>query len=131
MPTTETTLRVRYAETDAQGVVHHANYAVWFEEGRSDYLRQKGLNYRDFERDGYFVVVVGLETRFRSPAFYEDELQLETSLENARGKLLVFTYRLLREGVELATGKTTHLIIDRERRQVRLPEELVAAMERL
>ena len=74
-------LTVRYAETDAQGVVHHSNYLVWFEEGRSEYLRQIGLNYTVFERAGFYIVVAHAQTRYRAPAYYEDCLTVETTLE--------------------------------------------------
>lgn len=126
MATTTTSLIARYAETDAQGVVHHANYLVWFEEGRSDYLRQLGLNYSDFERDGFFVVVAEAEVRYRAPAFYEDQITIRTTLERCRGKLLEFTYQATNAtGVVLAEGRTLHVVLDRERRAVNLPAQII------
>ena len=82
------TLIVRYAETDAQGVVHHANYLTWFEEGRSEFLRQLGMNYSDFERAGFFVVVAHAEVDYRAPAFYEDLVTVMVPLEKARSRVL-------------------------------------------
>lgn len=123
--TTALDLTVRYAETDAQGVVHHSNYLVWFEEGRSDFLRQNGLNYTDFEKAGFFIVVAEAETRYRSPAFYEDTLIIETTLDRHKGKLMKFSYRVLRDGELLATGRTTHIVLDAARRPAALPPELM------
>src|SRR5512134_3308519 len=109
--TTSFDLIVRYAETDAQGVVHHANYLVWFEEGRSDYLRQKGLCYSDMERSGFFVVVAEAQVQYKASAFYEDRITIETTLQRARGKILEFTYRALNQaGTTLAEGRTLHVV---------------------
>lgn len=126
MATTTTSLIVRYAETDAQGVVHHANYLSWFEEGRSDYLRQLGLHYRDFEIGGFFVVVVEAEVRYRAPAFYEDQISIRTTLERCRGKVLEFTYQITNDtGTLLAEGRTLHFVLDREKRPVNLPDYII------
>ncbi len=114
-------LTVRYAETDAQGIVHHAGYLVWFEEGRSDFLRRRGIPYSELERAGYYVVVAGAELRYRTPAFYEDRLTVETILRRARGKFLEFGYRVLRGEMLLVEGTTRHVVVDRDRRPVSLP----------
>ena len=119
------TLTVRYAETDAQGVVHHSNYLVWFEEGRSEYLRQIGLNYTGFERAGFYIVVAQAETRYRAPAYYEDFLTVETTLEQMRGKMMKFSYRVIRGDEVLAEGKTTHIVLNAERKPTSLPAELL------
>ncbi len=116
------TLTVRYAETDAQGVVHHANYLVWFEEGRSEFLRQQGCFYSDMERDGFFVIVVQATVDYRAPSFYEDRITVATTLEKGKGRLLEFSYRATnQDGVLVAEGRTRHLVIDAERQLVSLP----------
>lgn len=126
MVTTTTDLIVRYAETDAQGVVHHANYLVWFEEARSDFLRQLGLAYSDMERDGFFVVVSEIGVTYRSPAFYEDRISVETTLAKARRRLLEFTYRIRnREGRLLVEGRTRHIVVGPDKRPVSLPKSLL------
>ena len=126
MTTTESQLIVRYAETDAQGIVHHSNFLIWFEEGRSDYLRQQGLNYTDFEKSGYFVVVVEATTRYKAPAYYEDRLSVRTTLARAQGKILEFTYEVVnQQGTLLAEGRTLHLVLGRDRRPVALPQALI------
>ena len=118
------TLTVRYAETDAQGVVHHANYLTWFEEGRSEFLRQLGMNYSDFERAGYLVVVAHAEADYRAPAFYEDRVTVTTTLEKVRSRMLEFTYRVVNQAdVLLATGRTVHVVTGRDRRPASLPQE--------
>lgn len=127
--TTSFDLTVRYAETDAQGVVHHANYLVWFEEGRSDHLRQRGLCYSEIERSGYFVVVAEAQVQYKAPAFYEDRITIETTLRRARGKILEFTYRALNHaGSTLAEGRTLHVVLGADRRPVSLPAEVVAKL---
>lgn len=120
------TLTVRYAETDAQGVVHHAGYLVWFEEGRSDFLRQQGVHYRDFEKSGFFVVVAEARVKYRAPAFYEDRVTIETTLERVRGKLIEFSYRARNEdGALLAEGRTVHIVVGADKKPVPLPDDLV------
>ena len=126
--TTRFNLAVRYAETDAQGIVHHSNYLVWFEEGRSEFLRQNGMNYTNFEKNGFFIVVAEAETRYRLPAYYEDNLVIETTLEKIRGKMLKFRYRVLRGEELLAEGRTTHIVLNTERKPVVLPPELLAPL---
>ncbi len=116
------TLTVRYAETDAQGIVHHSRYLIWFEEGRSDFLRQQGLHYRDFEAAGYFIVVAEAQVRFRAPARYEDRVTINTTLERQRGKFIEFSYRALGEGGELlAEGRTLHFVLGPDRKPATLP----------
>nr|WP_320116115.1 thioesterase family protein [uncultured Desulfuromonas sp.] len=102
---------VRYAETDAQGVVHHATYPVWFEEGRSDFLRQLGTPYSEWEEMGYYVVVADLSLRYLAPAFYEDQLTVETSLQRLKKRLIEFSYRILREDEVIVQGSSRHLIV--------------------
>ncbi|NLC71850.1 MAG: acyl-CoA thioesterase [Desulfuromonadaceae bacterium] len=123
------TLTVRYAETDAQGVVHHANYLTWFEEGRSELLRQKGMHYSDIERAGFFVVVAHAAINYRAPAFYEDRVTVTTSLEKIHRRILEFAYRAVnQDGMLLAEGRTVHVVIGKDRRPTSLPPEW---MERL
>ena len=131
MAAVRTELTVRYAETDAQGIVHHANYLVWFEEGRSEFLRRNGFRYSELEKAGYFVVVAEAEVRYRAPAFYEDRLIVETSLCRMRPKFLDFRYRILGpQDRLLAEGRTRHMVLGRDHRPASLPRECVAALQR-
>ncbi len=131
MPTScRSDVTVRYAETDAQGIVHHANYLVWFEEGRSEFLRQQGFHYSDLEKAGYYVVVAEAEVRYRSPAFYEDRLSVETTLVRLRRKLLEFRYRIFDfQGKNLAEARTVHMVLGRDRRPTGLPQEFVERLQ--
>ena len=125
-----TKLTVRYAETDAQGIVHHSNYLVWFEEGRSEFLRQQGFRYSELEKAGYYVVVAEAEVRYRAPAFYEDRLIVETTLCRLRRKLLEFRYRILGpENKLLVEGRTLHMVLGRERRPTGLPQEFIDCLQ--
>lgn len=125
------TLIARYAETDAQGVVHHANYLTWFEEGRSEFLRQQGCFYTDMERDGLFVIVAQATVDYRSPSFFEDRITIATTLDKSKGRLLEFSYRATNQhGVLVAEGRTRHLILDAERRLISLPEKYQQILHR-
>ncbi len=120
----ETRVRVRYAETDQMGVVYHANYLVWFEVGRVEFIRQLGLDYKAMEQeDGCGIAVVQVEARYRAPARYDDELVIETRLLAARGAVVRFGYRILRErdGALLCEGESGHVVVDREMKRTRLP----------
>src|ERR1700710_452526 len=93
----ETRVRVRYAETDQMGVVYHANYLVWFEVGRVEFIRQLGLDYKSMEREeGCGIAVVDVSARYKLPARYDDELIVQTRLVAARGALVRFAYRIVR-----------------------------------
>ena len=125
-----TELTVRYAETDAQGIVHHANYLVWFEEGRSEFLRQNGFCYSELEKSGYYVVVAEAEVRYRAPAFYEDRLIVETTLVRLRRKLLEFRYRIVgAQDKLLVEGRTRHMVLSHDHRPASLPQAFVAALQ--
>jgi acyl-CoA thioester hydrolase len=77
-PCSTTTLRVRYADTDAMGVAYYANYFIWFEVARTDLLRSIGGNYRDMEAEGVLLPVIEADCRYRRPARYDDELEIRT-----------------------------------------------------
>jgi len=110
-----TQIRVRYAETDAQGIVHHAVYPVWFEEGRSDFLRKIGVAYSHWEHQGYFVVVADLSIRYLKPALYEDQLTVVTSIKRFKKRLMEFNYQVMDDsGAIITHGSTRHLIMDKE-----------------
>src|SRR6476620_10373249 len=124
MTTGETTIRVRYAETDRMGLLHHANYLVYFEQGRTDLLRSCGLSYKDLEDRGYLLVITKAEIRYRSPARYDDLLTLRTMVVRTTSVRIDHRYELLRDGVLLAEGTTTLACVDRDGRVQAPPEEL-------
>ena len=120
----ETTIRVRYAETDRMGFLHHANYLVYFEQARTELLRSHGLSYRDLEDKGYLLVLTKLEVRYRRPARYDDLLTLRTTVVKTTAVRIDHRYELLRGDVLLAEGSSTLACIDREGRVQTLPEVL-------
>src|SRR5437879_561238 len=126
----EARIRVRYAETDKMKVVYHSNFIVWFEVGRVELLRQLGFSYRDMElQDDCHIAVVDVRCRYKSPAYYDDELVIRTRLKNLRGSLLVFDYRVQRLSDEmiLAEGETTHLVVNAKMEKTVLPEKYLSA----
>jgi acyl-CoA thioester hydrolase len=118
------TFRVRFAETDQMGVAHHGAYVVWFEAGRVEWLRERGLSYRAFEDDGLSLAVSELRLRYRRAVRFDDELTLDTRLVALRSRGCAFAYTLtLSESGELvATGESDHVATDRSGRAVRIPE---------
>jgi acyl-CoA thioester hydrolase len=122
----ETRVRVRYQETDQMGVVYHANYLVWFEVGRVELLRQRGMTYRDIElEEGCGLAVVEVAARYKVPARYDDELTIETRVVMARGPVVKFAYRILRvvDGVLLCEGETMHVVVGRDMKRRALPKK--------
>jgi acyl-CoA thioester hydrolase len=127
----ETRLRVRYAETDQMGVVHHANYLIWMELARVDWCESRGFHYRDMEKeDGIFLAVVETSCRHHRPAHFDDQICVRTVVEEANARVARIGYEIYRcpENELLATGFTKHLyvtreMVTREMRAVRLPEK--------
>ncbi len=117
----EITIRVRYAETDRMGLLHHANYFVYFEMGRTEMLRQRGVSYREVEDSGHFLVIVDLGCKYRRPAYYDDLLTLRTTVARVTHVKIVHNYQLLRDGQLLAEGHSTLACVDRDGRPQELP----------
>ncbi len=126
----ETSIRVRYAETDQMGVVYHANYFVWFEVGRVELIRQIGFDYRTMEQeDGIKIAVVEATCRYKSPARYDDQLIVRTRIAESRGSILRFAYKLHRAADDhlLAEAATTHIVVNREMQRAPMPQRYAAA----
>src|SRR4051812_26824885 len=121
MTSGEITIRVRYAETDRMGLLHHANYLVYFEQGRIELLRSQGLAYKDIEDQGHLLVLTKVEVRYRSPARYDDLLTLRTTIVRTTAARIDHRYELLRGDVLLAEGTSTLACIDREGRLQEIP----------
>jgi acyl-CoA thioester hydrolase len=119
-------VRVRYSETDQMGVVYHANYLVWFEVGRVELMRQRGLDYRRMEaEEGCGIAVVEATARYKAPARYDDELIVETRVLKVRGPIIHFGYRILRveDGLLLCEGETVHVVVGRDMKRRRIPKK--------
>ena len=128
----ETRIRVRYVETDQMGVVYHSNFLIWFEVGRVEAMRELGFDYKDMEReDGCFIAVVDARCRYKSPAYYDDEILVRTRMTNVRGSLIHFHYDIVRavDGTLLAEGETTHIVTDRNMQKREMPEKYRDAFE--
>jgi acyl-CoA thioester hydrolase len=127
----ETTFRVRYAETDASGVVYHANYIIWFEHGRGDWFWQQGRDYhRDVEARGLNWPVVELGARYLAPARYGDLVTVKTWLKEIRSREFTLAYEIINAETKqlLCTGWTKHLNVNAEWRVVAIPADLRALM---
>lgn len=120
---------MRFADTDAMGVAHHANYLAFFEMGRVEAMRQIGVEYASVVRRGLHLVVVDATVRYRQPAFFDDLLLVDTHATDVGGVRFTFVYEIRREkdGVIVASGQTVHACVDAQTlRPVRLPDWLRA-----
>ncbi|HLK60162.1 MAG TPA: thioesterase family protein [Chthonomonadaceae bacterium] len=121
------TVRVRYAETDQMGIVHHANYLIWFEAARSAFCRERGIDYAQMERDGMILPLMEAHCRYLRPAHYEEEIVVRSRVVELRRSLLRIEYAVERGAELLATGETLQMLLDREtRKPKRFPQELAA-----
>ena len=120
----ETQFPVRYAETDAMGVVHHATYLVYFEEGRSQYMRDMGSDYALVEANGYQLPVTETSIRFLGSLRYGDRVTVRTRIEENRSRRVSFSYEILKNGDDtvLVTGYTRHVWTDAEGKVTRVPD---------
>jgi acyl-CoA thioester hydrolase len=119
-------LRVRYAETDQMGVVYHANYLVWCEIGRTDFIRRAGRSYADLERDGVLLAVSDASLRFHASARYDDPIRVHTSLTQVGSRGMRFDYRIVRADTDtlLVSASTALVSINRDGRLTTLPVEV-------
>ncbi len=119
-------LRVRVADTDLMGVVYNSNFLVWFEIGRTELIRSRGISYAEVERRGYSLPVIEARFSVRRPARYDDLLTIETRLCELRSRKVVFRYQIRRDGELLVEGETSHVPTRHgdETRAVVIPEWL-------
>ena len=131
MTTFETTVRVRYAETDAMGVVHHASYFVWLELTRVEWLKACGLDYKELERNGFFLPVVEANLKYHAPTFFDDEVRIKlmppSDIQRVRFTL---TYKLFRDETRIADGKTVHVFLNKERQLIKPPSFFMEALRK-
>ena len=128
-PVHTTTSRVLYGDTDAAGVVYYANYLRFFEKGRTEYMRDLVLTYREIENQGLLLPVIECYSRYKAPAAYDDLLVIETSLAELKNVSCRFNYRIFRDDkksrVLLAKGYTIHASVNRDGKLTKLPEPLL------
>lgn len=118
------TFRVRYAECDPMGYLHHANYWVYFEEVRTELLRRHGFRYRDLEAEGVLFVVHKLACTFRRPVRYDDQVEVECRVERITHTRVDHAYRVTREGELLTEATSTLACVDRSGRPMVMPRSL-------
>ncbi len=118
----EIEIRVRYAETDRMGLLHHANYLVYFEQARTELLRQQGLTYKNMEDEGFLLVLTKVEVKYRSPARYDELLTIRTSVARVTPVRIDHSYQVFRDGQLLADASTTLACVDRNGKIQALPE---------
>jgi acyl-CoA thioester hydrolase len=116
------------------GVVYHANFFVWMEVGRVELMRSLGFEYRQMEvEDDCHLPVVDARCRYKSPAYYDEQIVIRTELRNVRGSLIHFVYEVVRpgDGTILAEGETTHLVVNARMEKRILPERYRTAFASL
>lgn len=121
----EISFRVRYSETDAQGIVHHSSYISYLEEARVDYIRQRGTSYSDLVRTGYFLSVTELNIRYARPAIFDNLLTVRCWITQLRSRGITFEYEIVNTetGVRLVTGISKHVCVDHNGQVARIPEQ--------
>src|SRR5688572_3760589 len=120
----EIEIRVRYAECDPMGYLHHSKYFEFFEMGRTELLRKAGIRYRDLEDRGILFVVAKVQCRFRRPGRYDDMLKLHVEIARQTHARIDHTYKLYRDGVLLCEAETTLACVNREGRIIPIPDEM-------
>ncbi len=129
--TSEVEFRVRYAETDQMKVVHHRNYLVWCELGRTDLIRRLGASYAEIEKQGILLAVVEANLRYHAPARYDDLIRVRTTLKDARSRSVTFEYIIENAdtGEKLVTARTMLASINGDGKLVTMPEQMRRSLE--
>ena len=122
----ETTFYVRFAETDLMGIVHHSQYVVWMEEGRSDFMRRKGFTFDQWEAANVGFAVSEMNLRYHAPARYSERVTVRTWVESLRSRQIVFGYEIINADSRLllVTGTVKLLAVDRQNQVRTLPHEV-------
>jgi len=126
----ETEIRVRYQETDSMGVVYYSNYFVWLEVARTEYLRAKGISYKQLEDEGFYLMVASAACQYKFPARYDDLVKITTWVPEIRNSSLKFAHKLFVNEKIVATGESTHVFTNKTWRPVRVPDALKKLLEK-
>lgn len=131
LKTSEIKLRVRYGETDQMGIVYYGNYAQYFEVGRTEWLRNFGITYKQMEADGFLLPVVTLNVRYKKPAYYDDLITVVTTLVKIPSVTIEFSYNILNEKNELLVqGNTVLAFVDlNKNKPTRCPQYLLDKLQ--
>lgn len=126
MYSTETAIRVRYAETDRMGFCYYGNYAQYFEVARVEALRSLGINYKMLEDEGVLLPVVSFNINYKNPAYYDDQLVIKCDVREMPGVRIIFDYKTYREDTLLNEASTTLVFVSsNDNRPMRIPQELL------
>ena len=120
----ETQIRVRYQETDNMGVVYYANYFIWFEVARTEYLRSAGISYRHMEEKGMYLMVAGASCQYKSPARYDDVVRIQTWISKMKNSSLDFAHKIYIGDKLIALGESVHVFTNKAGRPIRIPKEI-------
>ncbi len=124
-------IRVRYAETDQMGIVYHTNHLVWFEVARTEFFRSIGLPYTELEKKGYFFPVLKAHCEYKSHLRYDDEAMVTAFIGAQKGSRVSFHYEIRKKADKklVATGYTVHAFMNAEGKPVKVPPEVLKAVE--
>ncbi|MCB4792324.1 MAG: acyl-CoA thioesterase [Elusimicrobia bacterium] len=126
----EINIRVPYADTDQMGMVYYANYLVYFERGRTEWLRERGLSYKDLESKGIYLPVIEAHCKYVSPARYDDLITVRTILSEISFASIIFNYEVTAGEKALVKGSTKHPFVNKDLRPVKIPEEIKVVLEK-
>jgi acyl-CoA thioester hydrolase len=129
MDSVETTIRVRYGETDQMGHAYYANYLYWFEVARGDWCRSRGFTYKSLEADGFFLPVVEVWVRYRGEIKYDEDVVVRVRLAVVKRASMKFEYEVSKSGEVVTEGYTWHVLMGTDRKAVSIPESLKQKMQ--
>ena len=120
-----TKIKVRYCETDQMGIVHHGNYINYFEHSRIEWIKKNGFSYAELEMSGLILPVSKLNISYLSPAFFDDELTIETELTEVPSSKLIFNYSILRNNIVITKAQTILAFVNKHsKKPMKCPKEI-------
>jgi acyl-CoA thioester hydrolase len=123
-------LRIAYADTDQMGMVYYANYLTFFERGRTELLREIGLEYKSIEERGFYFPVIHAECKYLAPGKYDDVIEIETKVSEITAASITCSYEVKCNGKLLVLGKTKHPFVNKDLTPVRFPKDIRKILER-
>jgi len=130
MFTTETEVRVRYAETDQMGYAYHGNYIIYYELGRVEALRGLGMSYKQLEDSGIMMPVLESGSKYIKPAMYDDLIKIQVNIPSLPTARMRFEYKLFVDNSLINEGFTTLAFVNTDsRRPVRAPESMISLLK--
>ncbi|MDR1523533.1 MAG: acyl-CoA thioesterase [Endomicrobium sp.] len=123
-------LRISYADTDQMGMVYYANYLKYFERGRTELLREVGVNYKELEAKGFYLPVLSAECKYISPAKYDDVIIVETKIQEVTAASITCYYEVKLGEKILVIGKTKHPFVNKDLKPMRIPKDIKEVLEK-